>query len=217
MLKNIIKKINLYKEKKYLKNLRKKNKNTNPTIVSNNCIGGVIYHNLGLQFQSPTINLFFKVEDYLEFVKNFKYYSKCELEEFQGDNINYPVGILKSKDEFHKDLTIFFQHYSSFEEAKQKWIERYLRVNWDNIYFILEFYDTIYNHDLMYEFDKLNLKNKIIITHRNFDNLNNSITVSCYNDDKPTAKILKYKGISGKRYLEEFNYVNFLNKNIKGK
>ena len=33
------------------------------TIISQNCIGGVFYHDMGLPFQSPTINLVFKAPD----------------------------------------------------------------------------------------------------------------------------------------------------------
>lgn len=40
MMKKIIKKINLYKERKYLSDLRMQNKNKDFTIVCNNCVGG---------------------------------------------------------------------------------------------------------------------------------------------------------------------------------
>lgn len=207
----IRKKINLCKEKKYLKLLRERNQNTNPTIVCNNCVAGVIYHNLGLKFYSPTINLFIKGEEYLEFVKNFKYYSECDLVEIEDNSKEYPVGKLLAKDDNHIDIHIYFQHYSSFEEAKNKWIERYSRVNWNNIYYIWEFYDSIYDINLMYDFDNLALDNKIILAHRKFDDLKNYFEITCYTDDKPTAKILDYMGFSGKRYLEEFDYIHFLN------
>lgn len=29
------------------------------TIISTNCTGGILYHDLGLEFKSPTVNLFF--------------------------------------------------------------------------------------------------------------------------------------------------------------
>ncbi len=203
------------REKKHLKSLRKRNKNSNPTIVCNNCVAGVIYHNLNLRFTSPTINLFIKGEEYLEFVKNFKYYSECDLEEVTDTSVGYPVGKLIAKDQDHQDIHIYFQHYSSFSEAKSKWIERYARVNWDNIYYIWEFYDTLYDPKLMYAFDQLALENKMILAHRKFENLKNCYVLSCYKDDKPIAKILEHDGMSGKRYLDEFDYVSFLNRKNK--
>ena len=40
------------------------------TIISSNCIGGVIYSDLHRKFLSPTINLFFSAKDFLKFVFN---------------------------------------------------------------------------------------------------------------------------------------------------
>ncbi len=211
MLKNIKISFRNINEKIYLKRLRRRLKNKDFTIVSNNCIGGVIYHNLGQQFLSPTINLFVSSGDYVDFVKNFKYYSECDIQECVEEKRDYPVGIIVPKDEEHKAIKVFFQHYKTFEEAKRKWIERYSRVNYDNIFYIFEFYDTKYDMNLLYEFDQLQNINKVLITHRKFENLRRSVAVSCYKDDKPIAQILKYKGLSGRRYLEEFDYVSFLN------
>lgn len=35
---------------------RRRLRNYSPTIISNNCCAGFIYHDLGLKFNSPTIN-----------------------------------------------------------------------------------------------------------------------------------------------------------------
>mgnify|MGYP002241443975 FL=1 len=47
-------------------NINKKNRkrlyNMKPTIIASNCTGGFIYHWLGLQFQSPFINLYMTPE-----------------------------------------------------------------------------------------------------------------------------------------------------------
>ena len=43
-------------------------------------MGGVITHELGMRFDSPTVNLFFYPEDYLKLLSNFKYYiQECSL------------------------------------------------------------------------------------------------------------------------------------------
>jgi len=197
------------REKKFLESLRCRNKNTNPTIVCNNCIAGIIYHNLGLKFSSPTVNLFFK-EDYVEFAKNFEYYSKCELIETKIGGVEYPVGKLVPNDEEHIPITVHFRHYKSFEEAKNKWFERYSRVDFNNLFFIYEFYDDIYDEELLYEFEKIPY-NKVILTHKKIDGLKNDFVLSCYQQNKPVAKVMRYRGLSGKRYLDEFDYVAFLN------
>ena len=45
-------------------------KNSCPTIISRNCVGGIIYHDLGLKFNSPTINLSMSNDDYIKFVEH---------------------------------------------------------------------------------------------------------------------------------------------------
>ncbi len=197
------------REKKFLNSLRLQNKNINPTIVANNCIAGIIYHNLGLKFASPTINLFFK-EDFVKFAKDFEYYSKCDIVETKIGGVEYPVGRLVPNDDMHDEIIVHFRHYKTFEQAKSKWIERYNRVNYDNIFFIYEFYDDIYDEKLVYEFEEIPYK-KVILTHKKIDGLKNDFVLTCYKENKPVAKVFRYKGLSGKRYLDEFDYVSFLN------
>lgn len=73
---------------------RKKLKNSDFTIISSNCVGGVIYHDLGLQFKSPTINLWFKPKDYLKFLSDLDKYLEMELSEETDKDVDYPVGLL---------------------------------------------------------------------------------------------------------------------------
>ena len=95
--------------------LKKKNHNHNFTIISSNCNGGVIYSDLGEQFRSPTINLYIKPSDFLNFVSDLRNYLSEEIMEVETE-YNYPVGKLK-------DIYIYFMHYRSFQEAKMKWDE----------------------------------------------------------------------------------------------
>lgn len=61
-------------EKRNIEN-RKRLKNKEISIISTNCIGGVLSHDLGLQFKSPTVNLFFRAEDFIKFCENLEYYN----------------------------------------------------------------------------------------------------------------------------------------------
>lgn len=56
MLFSVSFKIKFLKLKDYVMR-RLRLENSDITILSNNCIGGIIYHKLGLRFKSPTINL----------------------------------------------------------------------------------------------------------------------------------------------------------------
>ncbi len=121
------------------------------SIISSNCVGGVILHELGLKFNTPTINLFFKPKDYLEFIQNLKYYTtEARMEEFPMDKEhNYPRGVIDDK------IVIHFLHYDSYTKAYTKWIERCNRINFNNLIFILSERDGLTSDDVK-RFCKIN-------------------------------------------------------------
>ena len=73
--------------------LRRRLKNKDFTILTDTCIGGVIYHELGLQFLSPTINLWMHDKDFYKFVNNLGYYLALPLKFVEGIE-NYPTAYL---------------------------------------------------------------------------------------------------------------------------
>lgn len=72
---------------------RSKLMKTDFTIFSQNCIGGIMYHDLGLQFRSPTVNLLFSPKDFIQFMKDIDWYLEQEIRFIQSDK-PYPVGLL---------------------------------------------------------------------------------------------------------------------------
>ena len=98
-LKTNIKKMVQKQRRRRLSKLDLKQKDV--TILSNFCIGGAIYNDLGLQFLSPTINLFFGHHGFIDFVNNLKEYKNAELID-TGNYDNYngkktPICILRKK------------------------------------------------------------------------------------------------------------------------
>lgn len=94
---------------KYYSRLRKKIKNKDFSLFSPNCYAGLIYHRLGLQFKSPTINMLFpSKKEYLKFVSDLKRYLSLDLVESEDERFPYPVGMLG-------DVELVFNHYKSFE------------------------------------------------------------------------------------------------------
>lgn len=87
----------------------KRNHKTELTIFCGNCIGGYIYHQLNLKFQTPTINITMSQLDLFKFVKEFDSYKDAEFEHVGG-----LVGRLK-------DIKVHFTHYNSFQEGVQAW------------------------------------------------------------------------------------------------
>lgn len=151
---------------------RRKLKNTDFTIISNNCWGGFIYQKYGLKYQSPTIGLFFVGNDYIKFCGNLQYYinqplkfipfeSSKNYELIKKTETTYPVGKLD-------DIEIYFMHYDSEEEALVKWKRRAKRINPNKILFKLSQRKQEFEKNDIVEFMKLPLKNKVCFTYDEF-------------------------------------------------
>lgn len=197
--------ISLYCRKKYRmpKQIRRL-KNSNFTIISSTCNGGVIYSDLKQKFNSPTINLFILPEQFIKLCKNLKFYMTCDLVEC---NINhkYPVGIL------NQEIYLHFVHYHSFEEAKSKWDERKKRINYDNLYFMMTDRDGC-TEEIIKEFDQLPYKNKVIFTSNQYPQYKSTIFCDEYVNEKEVGVLTNFRNIAGERlYDRYFDIVGWLN------
>ena len=94
------------------------------TVISQNCIGGMLYHDLGAPFLSPTINLFIPEPGFVRMVLDLERYMHLPLEMHMGDR--WPVGMLG-------DVRIEFMHYDSCNQAAQAWARRVERIRYDRI------------------------------------------------------------------------------------
>ena len=119
------------KKEKYIKYIRScyDYSQPTPTIICSTCIGGMISHNLGLKFMSPTVNIWMIPSDLVKFVSDIDRYVSSEIVFVKSDD--YPVGKID-------DITVYFQHYTSNEEAERKWNERKTRIDKDNLYIITD-------------------------------------------------------------------------------
>ena len=161
---------------------------------------------------SPTINLWINKEDFIIFVKNLKGFLSAELIELKSSEQSYPVGIIKYN---NQSVTINFMHYKTFEEAKEKWDERKKRVNFNNIFIIQLIGENLTNEDID-KFNSIPFTNKLLITYENNTNNKNIITHPVFLKDYIPGKILRYKSrFSLKRYMDDIDYVSFLNKTDK--
>lgn len=131
--------------------------NPNPTVFASNCNGGVMTHDLGLQFNSPTVNLYIRPKEYVKFLGNLNHYL-YETHFVEGEDAGYPVGILD-------DIRVDFVHYQNFDEAVAKWYSRLDRVGLDNAFYIMTERDGC-THDDLLSFDRLPFKNKVVFVSR---------------------------------------------------
>lgn len=123
-------KTNVYtrKNQKLEEGFRLRLKNDDFTIICPNCIGGIIYHRLGKQFLSPTINMWMSHKDFVKFVSNIKYYVSLDVD-FIESNEKTPVAMLG-------DIKLHFNHSKTEEAAFNDWNRRKDRINYENMYII---------------------------------------------------------------------------------
>ena len=90
------------------------------TLLSQNCIGGVFYKDMGMQFASSTVGLYMGSGDFVRFAANLEDYLSRELQLCWGEE--YPIGLLGN-------LQIHFMHYDTCRQAREAWQRRCGRIN----------------------------------------------------------------------------------------
>lgn len=88
------------------------------TILSQNCIGGVVSHTFNMPFNTPTVNMFFSAGDFLKLCENLDYYMglKHILNEELSNQMGYIVTNLG-------DITVFGVHYHDYGSFVRHGIE----------------------------------------------------------------------------------------------
>lgn len=135
-------------------------KNSHLSIFSHNCWAGMAYHRLGLEFLSPTINMYESPDDFIKLMLNLDTYMSYPIEfaetiywEDSKGKGEYPAGLLN-------DILLHFNHYESFDQAVKCWEKRKKRINKNNI-LIVSYTDS---EKTLYEFENIPYKNKYIFT-----------------------------------------------------
>ena len=138
IIERIIHRINKEVEPYFAPLRRKKLNNTDFTIISNNCWGGLCYEYFGLPKQSPTVGCYFFAEEYIRFITALPYYLNCNLTFIPTNKSRYYKELAQRKQEdvlvgVLDDVEIVFLHYNDPIVAKAKWDRRVSRVNWNNL------------------------------------------------------------------------------------
>ena len=191
--------------RKIVNNRNRRNlKNTDFSLISSNCNGGFLLHDLGLRFNSPTINLWISPCDYIIFLRNLPYYLSCDMTFTTEPGISYPIGVLD-------DIRIYFEHYTTEEEAKRKWIERSSRLRYDNLFVMFTDRDGCTYQNLA-DFDALPLKNKVVFTHVPYPEFGSAFYLKGWEDESSVGSCFAFKNkYTGKKHYDEFDYVKWFN------
>lgn len=186
---------------------RERLKNTDFSLLSSNCNGGVMCHDLGVQFRSQFVNLWMYCDDFIRYLSDLDYYNSIDTITFlshEESGHDYPVGLIDG-------MKIFFVHYHSDEEAQQKWNERKRRINKDNIFVMMSEQNGCTMEDLE-AFDQLPFEHKVVFTKKPYQNIKSAFYVPGFEDRKELITILAFENVfSAKRYYDGFPYVDWLN------
>lgn len=181
-------------------------KNRDFTVLSHNCNGGVVLHDLGQQFRSPTVNLFMKADDYIKFLERLEHYLGCsEMSEVHEEGVEYPICLLD-------DIRLYCVHYKSFEEARDKWFQRCKRVNLQNLYVMFSQRDGCTKEHIR-RFSELPYKHKVVFTAEPMPEFDCAFWDPCFPvADGWVGTLTDYPSRwSGRRYIDAFDYVSFFN------
>lgn len=190
--------------------MRKRLCNTDFSLISSNCTGAIISNELGCRFNTPTVNLYIEPKDFLKFVKSLDVYLKEKLvfDPALSKERGYPVAVLK-------DIKIYFVHYHSNQDAERKWYERFKRINYSNMFVLMSERDGCTHEDLE-EFDQLPFKNKIVLTKRPYPEIKSSVYISGFEKNEQLGDVFRCRKLIGvTKYYDEFNFVGWLNGDIK--
>lgn len=183
---------------------KKRLKNSDISIIASNCLGGLIYNDLGLRFLSPTINTRFDSKQFVKFVLNMEHYLQKGIR-FVPSEEPFPVGLLD-------DITVYFVHYKTAEEAREKWEERKKRINPDNLFILLNDCDGIDEKDLEM-LDKSGYDNIAVFTSKeSYSKYKCACFLPCYRGQEHIGNVMLKSWVTGAMKLErEFDLIRWFN------
>lgn len=202
MFSKIKKLINHFYRKRINQQNQQRLENHSMSVISSNCNGAFILHDLGEQFRSPFVNLYLTPNDFIQYLKHLDQYMHEELVFVKSDK-SYPVGMLK-------DITIHFMHYHTEEEAKSKWMERSQRINKENLFIMMTDRDGCTYQNLQ-EFDRLPFKNKVVFTQKPYSEFASAFYITGFEQEKQVGDLFEYVGLNGKKFYDQFDYVSWFN------
>ncbi len=190
--------------KPYQMHLRRKLKVHDFCLISCNCIGAVLSHDLGEQFRSPTVNL--TVKPFLPFIQNLEYHmSISPVYIGQHEKQGYPICKLG-------DITINGVHYHEPNEMIATWEKRKKRIDQKRI-FVIATDEYIRTEEELEQFARLPYP-KVLFTSKPTCRYDFEAYIPGFETEACVGDILRYEGIFGARKFEKyFDCVKWLNEN----
>ena len=185
--------------------LKSRLQNHGMTVISANCVGAFILHDLNEPFNSPFVNLYLSPNDFVRYLQNIEFYQRQSLTFIQSEK-PYPVAKLA-------DLKVHFMHYRNSQEAQQKWLARSARMNLDNLFIMMTDKDDA--QGIAYEdlaaFDQLPFKNKVVFTRKPYPEFKSAFYIKGFEKQNQVGDLFTFSGWNGVKYYDQFDYVAWIN------
>lgn len=185
--------------------LKSRLQNHGMTVISANCVGAFILHDLNEPFNSPFVNLYLSPSDFVRYLQNIEFYQRQSLTFIQSEK-PYPVAKLA-------DLKVHFMHYRNSQEAQQKWLARSARMNLDNLFIMMTDKDDA--QGIAYEdlaaFDQLPFKNKVVFTRKPYPEFKSAFYIKGFEKQNQVGDLFTFSGWNGVKYYDQFDYVAWFN------
>lgn len=177
-------------------------KNRKFSLLTGNCIGGYLYHQLGLPFLSPTINMMILNQDFKKLILNLEYYLSITPITYEDDKFpDVPSAKID-------DIILHFTHYNSSEEGIAAWEKRKRRIDIDNLYVIISDID-LSSKDIE-ELQSAKVKKIVVMTSKDY-NYDYCLYIPAFRGMDHVGDLLG-KTISGKWKFERyFDFVGWIN------
>lgn len=141
--------------------------------------------------------------DFVTALEHWDEFLEAEIIEYKNGSYAYPVGVGWG------GLLIHFMHYDTFENAKSIWNKRKSRMDCRNIGFMLTNWGG--ESEVLERFEHLRHKYKVAFTDRPFPQLKSVFYLKGYSVASGRNIYATQNYLTGKRYIDQFDYVSFIN------
>ena len=185
---------------------RAKLKHRDISIISSDCTGGVLSHDLQMRFKSPTVNFFFMAQDYLRFIQKPEYYLDARMVEVSKVGVPYPVVQLG-------DIELYLVHYPTVALAQEAWDRRKCRLDLNRAWYIMNDRNNCTESDIAL-FDSLTFPHKVCFVHRKdwANKYHSAYYIKGFEREQCVGTMTAFPGkVNIRRNVDQFDYVEWLN------
>ena len=187
-----------------LRRMRREIRNTTVSLLCPNCMGGLLLHDLGMQFRSPTVNLMMEQRDFVKFVLHMEQYLEQDFAFFKHPALTCPCAKLG-------DITVHFTHYQDPEQAARKWHERAKRLDRDNTFVVLAECDGLTKEDIL-SLKDLPVRGLLVFTSKDYPDIPYALRCPIIKKDGEVGNLLTISPWDGLRgYERYFDFVKWFN------